>query len=125
MSEEQAAAESETQDPAEYARLELMGHRTRVGRIQEITRFGATLIQVDFYDHATGQEATELYAGAAIYCVSPVTKAVVDAYNEQQARYHAPKARQLPAPTEDDDDDRDGGEPDDPYDLHRNDLDDD
>lgn len=99
-------------DTAEYARVELMGHRERVGRIQEVTRFGAALLRVDFWDHATQDMATELYSGGSIYCLSPCSKAVVDAWEEKQKAYYAPRPRQLPAPDDIEDDEEAAAEAD-------------
>ena len=87
---------------AEYARVELMGHRQRVGQIQEVTRFGAALLRVDFYDSETDALATEFYSGGSIYCLSPCSKAVVDAWVERQKKYREPAMRHLPAPEDND-----------------------
>ena len=90
---------------AEYARVELMGHRQRVGQIQEVTRFGAALLRVDFYDSETDALATEFYGGSSIYCLSPCSKAVVDAWVERHKSYRQPAIRHLPAPEDNDPDD--------------------
>ena len=91
-------------DEISYARVELMGHRQRVGQIQEVTRFGAALLRVDFYDSETDALATEFYGGSSIYCLSPCSKAVVDAWVERQKRYREPAMRHLPAPEDNDPD---------------------
>ena len=92
---------------AEYARVEIMGHRERVGQVQEVTRFGVPMLRVDFYDMHTDAPATEFYAGSALFCVSPVDKSVVDVWEERQRSYRAPSPRHLPAPEDDREDDAD------------------
>ena len=90
---------------AEYAKVEIMGHRQRVGQIQEVSRFGVTLLRVDFWDTDTQDMATEYYAGSALYCVSPVSKAVAQAYEAKQKSYYQPRLRHLPAPDDDENND--------------------
>ncbi len=99
---EHAATDREADPGAEWARVELMGHRQRVGQIQEVTRFGAALLRVDFYDSETDALATEFYSGGSIYCLSPCSKAVVDAWVERQKKYREPAMRHLPAPEDND-----------------------
>lgn len=105
--ETQAAPPMEAIETAEYARVELMGHRQRVGQIQEIVRFGVPMLRINFWEDATQETVTEWYAGSALYCVSPVSKAVVDAFVERSKSYRQPAMRHLPAPEDDQDDDPD------------------
>ena len=60
--------------PAEFAIVELMGHRRRAGRIAEVERFGTKLLRIDT-PNADG-ETTEFYGGGAIYALRPCTEDV-------------------------------------------------
>ena len=69
----------EPSEPAaeEWAIVELMGHRTRCGRVSEVERFGAKLLMVEavaFDAEGAMTTRVEYYSGAAIYCLSPTTK---------------------------------------------------
>ena len=68
--------------PAQWAVVELMGHRQAIGRVTEATLFGRAMVQVDRID--TEPEAVQYYGPESVYCLTPVT--------EEQARTLA-KAR--------------------------------
>lgn len=53
----------------EWAILELMGHRRLAGRVIEETIGGASFIQID-----VPKGATQFYAPAAVYCITPTTE---------------------------------------------------
>ena len=85
--------------PEEWAIVELMGHRSLAGRIQEVTRFGAQMLRVDrpFDD---GSWSTTFHGGVSIYQVTPCTEAVA----RETLRYAsdprpvAPLAHRIEAP---------------------------
>lgn len=63
-----------------WALVELMGHRSRVGKVSEVTMYGATLPQIEIpvFDGAdkSADFVTELYGGASLYGVTPVAEDV-------------------------------------------------
>lgn len=74
----------------DYAIVEIMGHRTLVGMIEEITRFGSALLQIT--PILRGQFiGPVLVNGGSIYQLTPCTK--------EQALKHAPSEDwELPTP---------------------------
>lgn len=67
-----------TPEPAvEYARIEIMGHRERLGRVEEVERFGAKFVRV-YFQNEDGEEIIEDYAGTAIFSICQVPKIIVD-----------------------------------------------
>lgn len=74
----------------EYAIVEVMGHRTYVGRITEVERFGSKLMSIEPLFRGQLQEAV-LISGQSIYQFTPCSAEV--------ALARAPKEDwQLPAP---------------------------
>lgn len=89
--EHEVASTGELPD-GEYAIVELLGHRTLVGRIEEVERFGSKLLRVEpIFD---GKLLEPVYHhGSALYGLTPCSKVV--------ALKHAPagdRAYCLPAP---------------------------
>lgn len=83
----------------EWAKVELMGHRVRVGRVCEVERFGGKLLQIEPIDDDGAAQPTELYGSAAIFCVTYTTEAAVqaevDRVKAERERYNAwQKARE-------------------------------
>jgi hypothetical protein len=50
---------------------EIMGHRSRAGRLSEVTFAGSTLLQVETMGEGESVLRTELYAPSAIFCITP------------------------------------------------------
>lgn len=87
----------------EWARVEILGHRTRYGLVQEAERFGAKLLRVDVYRPAADQPClTEYYAGSSLFSYSPCTEDVARAWADRQ--YDLPKEARLalPGPADED-----------------------
>ncbi len=87
--ETKAAAEQGEREPdlppGDYAIVEIMGHQSLVGRIAEVTRFGAGMLQIEpIFDGALLPPV--LQGGAAIYRLTPCSPATAFA--------RAPKASQ-------------------------------
>lgn len=61
----------------EWAKVELMGHRVRVGRVSEVDRFGAKMLCIEPVEDDGATGATEFYGAAAIFCVTATTEAAV------------------------------------------------
>ncbi len=57
-----------------YARLELMGHRSRYGLVSEEECFGIKMLRIDI-PFPTGN-VTEFYGGASIYALTPVSREI-------------------------------------------------
>ncbi len=68
-----------------WARIELMGHRTRVGRVSEVEMYGAKMLRVDLpmTEDLEGEKSdfvTEYYGGSSIYAVTPMDVELVQDY---------------------------------------------
>lgn len=82
--------EAPAADPApaypagDYAIVEIMGHRTIVGRISEVIRFGTTMLQIEpiWQD---GLLPGVMISGASIYQLTPCTAATAFA---EQPKHH-------------------------------------
>lgn len=73
------------ESPSEYARVEILGYRTHVGRISEVEKFGTKLLRVDvpkgkFENGFT----TYFYGGGSIYGITPCDLAFVERANRDQ-----------------------------------------
>lgn len=63
-----------------WARLELMGHRVRIGQVREVEQYGGKLLRIDI---PVGSEfVTEFYGASAIYCMSPISEDIAKDYAE-------------------------------------------
>ena len=89
--------------PVEWAIVEIMGHHRTAGRIEEVVRFGATMLRVD-RPHEDGAFTTEFYGGSAIYALRPCQEEIARraAYQMYEERPLAPLSYRLPAPPTDD-----------------------
>lgn len=61
-----------------WAMVELMGHRQRVGRIQEVEVAGAKMVRVDI-PTPDGSYVTEFYGSASLYAIRPCTEEIARA----------------------------------------------
>jgi hypothetical protein len=82
-----------------WAMLEVMGHRKRVGRVQEVEMYGGKMLRIDI--PLEGGDVTEFYSCASIYALRPLSEEVA----RDAAKRHAdPRPvrpvdyRALPAP---------------------------
>jgi hypothetical protein len=87
MAEEQAK-----QAFAEWAILELMGHRRLAGRVQDVELFGTSMCRIDV---PSDPPMTQFYGGSAIYCLTPTTESIArtlaaQAHAEPVSRYELP-----------------------------------
>ena len=81
-----------------WAILELMGHRRLAGFLREQEIAGAAFIRIDVPGEA-GLAASQFYATAAVYCITPTTEEVA----RQVAKLNVPEPVhncELPAPKE-------------------------
>ncbi len=62
-----------------WAILELMGHRRLAGIVSETTVAGGAFIRIDIPGTGDQGPATQFYAPAAIYCLTPTTEAIARA----------------------------------------------
>lgn len=64
-----------TEEPfAEWAIVELMGHRRLAGRVTEQEIAGRAFLRLDI-PVADGSDATQFYGAQAIYCLTPCDEA--------------------------------------------------
>ena len=104
-------------DPVGWAVVELMGHRRLAGWVSEQQIAGATLLRIDIPGSETLDEsgpwsATQFYAAAAIYSITPTTADV--AIRARAIGHPNPVTRwELPPADEDDpaDEDHEGYSP--------------
>lgn len=91
----------------EYAIVEQLGHRTMIGRVAEVERFGAKLMQIEvIFD---GQLLTPTFiGGGGVYAFTPVPVEIAAA-RAATSRYQLPPAiaalvppQALPAPDDED-----------------------
>lgn len=57
-----------------WAIVELMGHRRLAGYVLDAQIGGATFIRIDVPTTDTDGAATQFYAPAAVYCITPTTE---------------------------------------------------
>lgn len=83
---------------AEYAVVEIFGHRRHVGRILEVERFGTKMLRVDVPtdgDFAKGF-VSHFYGGASIFGLTPTDLDTVQRSNKPREGYGQYR---LPAPS--------------------------
>lgn len=71
-----------------WARLELMGHRSRVGQVREVELYGGKLLRIDIPVAGGTEFVTKFYGASAIYCMTPIAEDVAKDYAE---RTHDPR----------------------------------
>lgn len=60
----------------QFAKVEMMGHRTLFGRVSEVERFGAKLMRIEpIFAGKLIADAEVLINGASLYCFTPLTAA--------------------------------------------------
>ncbi len=69
----------ETQGFAEWAVLELMGHRRLAGRMTEQEIAGVKFLRLDIPESEGNSATTQFYSPAAVYAITPTTEAVARA----------------------------------------------
>lgn len=96
-----------------WAMLELMGHRQRIGRVQEVEMFGGKLLRIDI--PTDEGDITEFYGCTSVYALRPISEEIA---RDRAKQYGDPRPvrpveyrLQSPAPTSeydhsDDDDER-------------------
>lgn len=63
-----------------WAILELMGHRRMAGWLSEVAIGGMSMIRIDVPGEGDAWTATQLYAPAALYCITPTTEEIARAF---------------------------------------------
>ncbi|HYD87146.1 MAG TPA: hypothetical protein VEA80_06715 [Vitreimonas sp.] len=81
-----------------WAIVELMGHRTRPGRVKEVETAGGKMLRIDI--PAPDGEVTEFYGVSAIYSIRPCSEQIArDQSSTAQSRPVRPiQYRELPQP---------------------------
>jgi hypothetical protein len=83
-----AAPETPTLPDGDYAIVEMMGHRTMVGRMEEVERFGTKMLSLEPVFRDTLLPAV-LTTGASIYQLTPCSKEVAQA-RQAKSEYSLP-----------------------------------
>lgn len=80
MPPDEPAAEPE----AEYAIVEVFGHRRHVGRVQEVDKFGAKFLRIDIPEKGKFENSftTHMYGGGSIFSVTYCDLATVEKANK-------------------------------------------
>lgn len=84
----------------EWAIVEIFGHRSHAGRIQEVERFGTKMLRIDVPGDGDAVYATHFYGGASIFSLRPCTEEAA----RKVAEYERPRpyaSLALPAPDDD------------------------
>lgn len=108
-------SEATRQQFAEWAIVEIMGHKRFAGYVTESEFGGAVMIRVDV-PHVTSDTGhplpafSKLFGVSAIYCISPCTEETARAFaasmrQESFARYEAPRLTAATRPDFDADED--------------------
>jgi len=58
-----------------WARLELMGHRQRVGFVREVEMYGGKMLRIDLPVEGS-TDVTEFYGVTSIYARTPISEAI-------------------------------------------------
>jgi hypothetical protein len=90
---------------ADWALVEIMGHRRHYGRITEMERFGAKMLRVDVPFSAAAPLLGEpeifetfVYAGPAIFGITPMTEEACRKWAESDRPRPVERMARLPAP---------------------------
>jgi hypothetical protein len=90
---------------ADWARVEIMGHRCHYGRVSEVERFGVKMLRVDcplapaapLLGEAETFE-TFVYGGGSIFGIAPMTEAACRQWAERARPAPEGRIARLPAP---------------------------
>lgn len=86
----------------EWAKVELLGHRTRYGLVREIERFGVRMLQIDvFGPGADTPILTESYTGQSLFGYRRCTEECARAWASDRWNLPEEVRPALPAPTVD------------------------
>lgn len=88
-------------DPAEWALVEIFGHRRHYGRIAEVERFGAKMLRVDVPGDEPDAFTAHFYGGASIFSITPCTEETARAHNDRYRPRPVMPLHQLPPPIDD------------------------
>jgi hypothetical protein len=89
--------------PGEYAIVEVLGHRTIIGRVEEVERFGAKLMSIEAVFNGALLDAV-MIGGSSIYQFTPCSPEVAEARQPKEDWQLPPSIRAvlpiaaLPAP---------------------------
>lgn len=64
----------------EWARVEVFGHRSHVGRVSEVERFGAKMLRIDVPTIDPAIFETHFYGGGSIFSMTPTTEEAARAW---------------------------------------------
>ena len=100
-----AAPAAEVEQPADnWAIVEIMGHRKHIGRVRNVQKYGAGMLEVNVPNRDGSVKSTHYYGGAAIFAVTPISEAQALATLKRDWDYDDQVAqRRLAPPTSDDD----------------------
>jgi len=84
-----------------WAIAEFMGHRRLGGYLTEVVIAGAPFIRIDIHGTEDQLPMTQLYAGSAVYAITPTTEAVARAVGSRNMpepvyRYELPAPKEAP-----------------------------
>src|SRR4051794_11369882 len=88
---------------AQWAILELMGHRRLGGFVQEVQVAGAGFLRIDIPGDAVGEvHSTQFYPPASVYCLTPVSEEAAKIVAQRSrpepvTRWELPSPRRLGA----------------------------
>lgn len=71
-----------TNSDIRWAKVEIMGHRTRCGVVREVEEFGAKLCEISVYAGDATEPVVERYSGAALFSITPCSEVDARAYHQ-------------------------------------------
>ncbi|QCO14032.1 hypothetical protein D3869_01610 [Azospirillum brasilense] len=84
---------------AEWAKVELLGHRTRYGLAREVERYGTKMLRIDVFGPGSDTPIlTEFYAGQALFGYRPCTEECARAWASDRWNLPEEVRPALPAP---------------------------
>lgn len=84
-----------------WAKVEILGHRTRCGMVTEVEQFGIKMLRIDVYRTGEAEPClTEEYAGAALFGITRCTEEF--ARDWAGNRWNLPEGARLALPPPDD-----------------------
>lgn len=111
--------QQQTKEPfASYAKLELMGHLSFLGFVEEVDLFGVTVIAIDPLDDEGNVGKRRYFSAGSLYSLTPCTEDEIRATIEQRRQWTERRARIMRPPQLEEAHEGDDGDSDDGDDEH-------
>lgn len=91
--------------PEEWGRVEIFGHRSHIGRLSEVERFGTKMLRIDAPTTDPEVFETFYYGGGSVFSIAPMTEEAARAWAARYAPRPVALTGRLPPPGISEDDD--------------------